>query len=142
METSDRSRIEHELIINLSPSWNKLFHYVNSKEFAENMSKYTGLKIEKLRHFSFIKNGKGDFNLPHTHNPNDPPSQYENKITILAYFAKGWKDGEPGGTYISSGEDESTIVFEPYNLNNSWVCFAETSGSYHGSRYHYRYYST
>ena len=47
----------------------------------------------------------------------------------------GWKKGEPGGTYIASEEDESTIVFEPYNLDNSWICFAETPRSWHGSRY-------
>ena len=119
----------------LSPSWNKLFHYVNSKEFAENMSKYTGLKIEKLRSFSFIKNGKGDFNSPHTHHPDVSPAQYEYKITILAYFAKGWKKGEPGGTYISENEDESSIIFEPSDLDNTWICIAETPQTWHGSRY-------
>jgi len=26
-------------------------------------------------------------------------------------------------------------LFEPYNLDNSFVCFAETPKSFHGSRY-------
>ena len=51
------------------------------------------------------------------------------------FFGKGWKKGQPGGTYISSEEDESTIVFEPYNMDNTWMCFAETPKSFHGSRY-------
>ena len=73
--------------------------------------------------------------MPHAHHPNVDSKDYEFKITVLAYFAKGWKSGQPGGTYISSEEDESTIVFEPYNLDNTWVCFAETTKSFHGSRY-------
>ena len=56
-------------------------------------------------------------------------------IIIMAYFSKNWEKGKPGGTYVASEEDESTIVFEPYNLDNSMVCFAETPRSYHGSRY-------
>ena len=91
---------------------------------------------KKLRAcISFIKNGKGDFNSPHTHHPDVSPAQYEYKITILAYFAKGWKKGEPGGTYISENEDESSIIFEPSDLDNTWICFAETPQSWHGSRY-------
>jgi|TARA_B110000438_G_scaffold298453_1_gene346739 hypothetical protein len=65
----------------------------------------------------------------------EAPKDYAYKVTVLAYFAKGWNKGDPGGTYISSEEDESAIVFEPYNLDNSWVCFAETPKSFHGSRY-------
>ena len=100
-----------------------------------NMSEYTGIKLTKLFHFGFHYNQKGDFNLPHTHHETEDPKNYDYKVTILAYFAKGWKNGEPGGTYVSSEEDESTIIFEPYNLDNSWICFAETSKSFHGSRY-------
>ena len=63
------------------------------------------------------------------------PEDYEYKFTTLIYFAKDWPIGAPGGTYISEGEDESTIVFEPTDLDNSWICFAETPNSWHGSRY-------
>ena len=119
----------------LSKSWNILFHYFNSKEFAENMSEYTGLTVSKLRSFNFVLNRKGDFNLPHAHHIGVKPEDYEYKFTVLIYFAKNWIKGSPGGTYISESEDESTIVFEPEDLNNSWVCFAETPNSWHGSRY-------
>jgi hypothetical protein len=119
----------------LSKTWNDFFHYLYTDEFMDNMSKYTGIKLTKLNHFHFIYRQKGDFDMPHTHHLNMDPKDYDYKVTIVAYFAKGWKKGQPGGTYISSEEDESTIVFEPYNLDNSWVCFAETPKSYHGSRY-------
>ena len=119
----------------LSKSWNEFFHYLYTDEFLNNMSKYTGIELTKLGHFGFFYNQKGDYNMPHTHHPNIDPKDYTYKVTILAFFGKGWKNGQPGGTYISSEEDESTIVFEPYNLDNTWLCFAETPESYHGSRY-------
>jgi len=120
---------------NLSKSWNDLFHYLHTDEFFKHMTEYTGFTLTRLRHFGFIYNQKGDFNMPHIHHENTESKDYAYKVTILAYFSKGWKKGEPGGTYISSEEDESTIVFEPYNLDNSWICFAETPRSWHGSRY-------
>jgi len=119
----------------LSKAWNEFFHYLYTDEFLNNMSKYAGIELTKLGHFGFFYNQKGDFNMPHAHHPNVDSKDYEFKITVLAYFAKGWKSGQPGGTYISSEEDESTIIFEPYNLDNTWVCFAETPKSFHGSRY-------
>ena len=60
---------------------------------------------------------------------------YAYKVTILAYFAKGWKKGEPGGTYIASEEDESSIIFEPYDLDNSIAIFQDSEFSAHGTRY-------
>tara|TARA_Y100001936_G_scaffold108493_1_gene106593 strand:- start:2101 stop:2751 length:651 start_codon:yes stop_codon:yes gene_type:complete len=120
---------------NLSDSWNNFFHYLHSDEFFKNMNEYTGFAVTKLRHFSFIYNKKGDFNIPHTHHEDQQPKDYAYQLTILAYFTKNWPKGAPGGTYISSEEDESTIVFEPQVLDNSWICFAETPNSWHGSRY-------
>ena len=119
----------------LGKAWNEFFHYLYTDEFLNSMSKYTGIELTKLCRFGFVYNQKGDFNMPHTHNPNIDPKDFTYKVTILAYFSKEWKKGQPGGTYISSEEDESTIVFEPYNLDNTWLCFAETPKSYHGSRY-------
>ena len=119
----------------LSKAWNEFFHYFYTDEFMNNMSKYTGIELTKLCHFDFIYNQKGDFNMPHTHHENVEPKDYVYKVTFLAYFVKGWKSGQPGGTYVSSEEDESTIVFEPYNMDNTWMCFAETPKSFHGSRY-------
>ena len=120
---------------NLSASWNDFFKYIHSEEFIENMSKYTGSKLKGFKHFSFMVNEKGSFNMPHTHHPTEKKEDYAYNITLLIYFAKGWKKGDPGGTYLASEEDESSIIFEPYNLDNTCVIFGETPHSYHGSRY-------
>ena len=42
----------------LKESWNEFFHYMHSKEFLENMSEFSNVAINKLKYFSFIKNGK------------------------------------------------------------------------------------
>lgn len=119
----------------LNESWNKFFHYIHSKEFLQNMSRFSNFEINKLKHFAFIKNGKGSFNMPHTHHPTEKKEDYGYNLTLLVYFAKGWKKGDPGGTYLASEEDEESIIFEPYDLDNSCVIFAESSHSWHGSRY-------
>ena len=119
----------------LSKAWNEFFHYIHSKEFLGNMSKYSGIELTGFTHFGFIVNEKGSFNMSHTHHANEQKKDYAYNLTILAYFTKGWKHGEPGGTYIASDEDESSIIFEPYNLDNTCVIFAETPRSFHGSRY-------
>ena len=120
---------------NLSPAWNEFFNYLLTEEFLENMSKYTGIELTKLSHFGFHYNQKGDFNMPHTHHETEDPKDYSYKVTVLAYFAKGWEKGDPGGTYISSEEDESTIVFEPYNLDNTIMVFQDSPNAIHGARY-------
>lgn len=120
----------------LSPEWNKFKRYMNSKEFADNISKYTGIQVTRPNHYVFINLHKGDFNLPHNHfleSQEDTPHSY--KMTMLFYFTKGWKQGEAGGTYMCAEEDESSIIFEPYNLDNSMICFAESEHAWHGSRY-------
>ena len=43
-------------------------------------------------------------------------------------------DGDPGGTYMASEEDESSIIFEPYNLENSVAVFLDGPKSAHGVR--------
>lgn len=43
----------------------------------------------------------------------------------MIYFSKGWQKGDPGGTFMSLEEDESTIIFEPYNLDNSVALFLD-----------------
>jgi hypothetical protein len=120
----------------LSPEWNEFKRFMNSKEFAENISKLTGITVTRPQHYVFINLHKGDFNLPHNHfseTSDDNPNSYA--LTILLYFTKNWKQGEPGGTYMCANEDESSIIFEPYNLDNSMVCFAEGLDAWHGSRY-------
>ena len=66
---------------------------------------------------------------------NEKKENYAYNLTVLIYLAKGWKHGEAGGTYLASDEDESSIIFEPNNLDNTCVIFAETPRSFHGSRY-------
>ncbi len=120
----------------LSKEWNELHHYLFSKEFVDNMSRYSGIQLKGLRHFIFIVNGKGDFNMPHTHwgeSQKNDGNGYD--MTCLIYFAKGWNRGDPGGTYVSGSDDESSIIFEPPNLDNTMVSFKETPVSWHGSRY-------
>tara|TARA_B100000029_G_scaffold133968_1_gene128108 strand:- start:8492 stop:9148 length:657 start_codon:yes stop_codon:yes gene_type:complete len=119
----------------LHQSWNELFSYLFTEDFFKNISQYTGITLTQLRHFHFLYRQKGSFDLPHTHHPDQDPKDYEYKVTMLCYFAKTWENGLPGATYISSEEDESTILFEPYNLTNTCMCFAETDHSFHGSRY-------
>jgi hypothetical protein len=119
----------------LSEEWNIFHHYLTTKEFADNISKYTGIKLTGLRQFSFINNHKGDFNMPHTHWDDSQEGPQSYKITFLMFFAKKWPKGEPGGTYVCASEDESSIVFEPPNLDNTMIGFKETRRSWHGSRY-------
>ena len=80
---------------------------------------------------SFLASEKGDFQLPHI----DSDGNYENKIQLIFYFSKNWQKGDPGGTFFCENEDEDSIIFEPYDLDNSMVCFEETPHSWHGTRY-------
>ena len=131
---SDQKSVDLE-DTSLSRAWNQFFHYIHSKEFLDYMSKYSGVALTGFMHFAFIVNEKGSFNMPHTHHQNEKKENYAYNLTMLIYFAKGWKQGDPGGTYLASDEDESSIFFEPYNLDNTCVIFAETPRSFHGSRY-------
>lgn len=119
----------------LSTYWNKFRHYLFTKEFFENFSKYTGIKLSGIRHFVFIKNRKGDFNMPHLHWESSREEDYSYKITVLMYFCKGWHKGDLGGTYVCESEDESSIIFEATDLDNSMIWFKETPNSWHGSKY-------
>jgi len=114
---------------NLSKEWNKLYHYCHSEEFIENIRKFTGIPVSKVKHFSFVAYRKGGFQLPHIHNVG--PST----VVMMVYFSKNWKKGDPGGTYITSEADESKIIFEPYNLDNSIALFHDGPKAAHGTRY-------
>ncbi|MGB6785769.1 MAG: 2OG-Fe(II) oxygenase [Nitrosotalea sp.] len=117
--------------LHLSKEWNDFKTYMCSKEFLENFSNFIGIKVAKTLHSAFVVNTKGGFQLPHI----DYDGNYPHKIQIMLYFSKNWQKGDPGGTYICKNEDETSIIFEPYNLDNSMVCFEETLGSWHGTRY-------
>jgi hypothetical protein len=119
---------------NMSKEWNVLKQYVNSPEFVAGIAKYTGLPLTKLVTAVFATLFKGDFNMVHNHFEESGSGDYAYKVTMMLYFSKSWQKGDPGGTYIASEEDESSIVFEPCNLDNTMLCFQETPSSWHGSR--------
>ena len=54
---------------------------------------------------------------------------------MMLYFSKNWAKGDPGATYIASDSDESSILFEPYNLDNTLVIFQDSQYAIHGARY-------
>ena len=53
----------------------------------------------------------------------------------MIYFSKNWKKGDPGGTYVTPEEDESKMIFEPYNLDNTAIAFHDGPHAGHGARY-------
>ena len=113
----------------LSPEWNKFFRFLHSDEFLNALKKFSGVAIDKMRTFRFMLYHKGGFQLPHIHN--DGPST----LIVFFYFSKGWEKGDPGGTYVASEADESKIIFEPYNLDNTMVILQDGPCSAHGARY-------
>lgn len=113
----------------LSDEWNKLKKYAESDEFIKNFRKYSGTRVNKLFQFRFLGYRQGGFQLPHIHNVGP------NTLVMMFYFSKGWKKGQPGGTFISTDLDESTIIFEPYNLDNSMALFHDGPKAAHGTRH-------
>jgi hypothetical protein len=112
-----------------SSEWNEFKLYTETDEFIENFRKFTGAPINRLKQWKFMAYRNGGFQLPHVHNVG--PST----VVIIFYFSKGWEKGDPGGTYIASDLDESDIIFEPYNLDNSMVIFQDSPKAIHGIRY-------
>ena len=113
----------------LSPEWNRFYRLLHSQEFVDNIKKFSEVSVNKMKMFRFLLYQKGGFQTPHIHN--DGPST----IIIFFYFSKGWKTGDPGGTYVASEADESKIMFEPYNLDNTMVILQDGPSSAHGTRY-------
>ncbi len=111
-----------------SDSWNEFHHYLFNDEFINNMQKFSGVSVNKLKHFSMKLSRKGDYQSPHIHNSG--PST----VIFMIYFTKNWNDGEPGGTYITPEEDESKRIFEPYNLDNTAIVFQDGPHAGHGVR--------
>jgi len=114
--------------VNLNEEWNKLKRYAESNEFIENFRKFSGTRINKLLEFQFLSYRQGGFQLPHIHNVGP------NTLVMMFYFSKGWKQGQSGGTYMASEADESKIIFEPYNLDNSLALFQDGPKAAHGTR--------
>ena len=125
---------EHAVVIegddsSLGIEWNLLKQYASTKEFSDNFKKFANVPVSKLKHFHYIGMTQGGFQLPHFHNVG--PST----LIIMAYFSKGWKKGDPGATYVASDIDESSILFEPYNLDNTMVIFQDSPNAIHGAIY-------
>ena len=120
-----------ELIVdpNLSPEWNKFYRFLHSQEFVNNMQKFSGVTVNKMKTFRFVLYHKGGYQLPHIHDDST------GTLIIFFNFSKGWKKGDPGGTYVASEADESKIIFEPHNLDNTMVLLQDGPHSAHGARY-------
>lgn len=112
----------------LSTEWKKFIKYINTEEFAEKFREFSKIPVTNLRGSQFIYATKDCFQNPHYHDKG--PST----LVCLFYFNKNWKKGDPGGTYIASKEEESSIIFEPYNLDNTMVLFHDGPLAIHGSR--------
>ena len=121
--------IDDEEDASFSEEWNLFKKYIHTDEFIENFRKFSGVSVSRVKHFHFISLKKGCFQLPHIHNVG--PST----LVCMLYFSKNWKEGEAGGTYMSKDEDESSIIFEPYDLDNSIAIFQDSEFSAHGTRY-------
>ena len=114
---------------NFSESWNQFHHYLFSDEFISNLRKFSGVPVTKLKQFGFMLLTRGGYQLPHIHNAGP------HTLILMIYFSKNWKKGDPGGTYVTPEEDESKMIFEPYNLDNTAIAFHDGPHAGHGVRY-------
>jgi len=113
----------------LSRYWNEFKQYVQSEEFIENFRKFSGVPVTKLKALRFIDYRRGGFTVPHAHNLG--PST----LILMIYFSKNWKKGDPGGTFMATDSNEESIIFEPYNLDNTMAIFHDGKNAFHGTRY-------
>ena len=111
-----------------SESWNKFLSHAWSEEFIKNLVKLTGVEVTNLQHFCFMYAKKDGFQSPHIHNVSDKT------LIVFIYFSKNWEEGDPGGTYLSDGRDESKILFEPYDLDNTSLFVLDGPNAAHGVR--------
>ncbi len=114
---------------NFSKSWNEFYHYLFSDEFLSNVRKFSGVPVNKTKFVTFMLLTRGGYQLPHIHNVGP------NTLILMFYFNKNWNKGDPGGTYVTPEEDESKMIFEPYNLDNSVMIFHDGPHAGHGVRY-------
>ena len=111
-----------------SESWNKFLKYAWSEEFIKKLVEVTGVEVDGLRHFCFLYAKKGCFQNPHIHNVSDKT------LIVFIYFSKNWEKGDPGGTFLSDGKDETKILFEPYDLDNTSLFVLDGPNAAHGMR--------
>jgi hypothetical protein len=123
---------EHNLIQEYDPtyseSWNKFLSHAWSEEFIKKLVDITGVEVTGLRHFGFKYAKKDCFQSTHIHNIS------EKTLILFLYFSKNWEDGDPGGTYLSDGLDESKILFEPGDLDNTSLFVLDGPTAAHGMR--------
>ena len=110
-----------------SESWNKFHRYLFSDELISNFRKFSGIPV-KLKQFSLMLLTRGGYQLPHIHNVG--PST----MILMLFFSKNWKKGDPGGTFLTTDETESNMVFEPSNLDNTAIIFQDGPHAGHGVR--------
>ena len=129
---ADGTPREHNLIqeydSRYSESWNKFLKYAWSEEFIKKLVEVTGVEVTGLRHFCFMYAKKDCFQGCHIHNVSDK------RLIVFIYFSKNWQKGDPGGTYLSDGRDESKILFEPYDLDNTSLFVLDGPEAAHGIR--------
>ena len=111
-----------------SESWNKFMNFAWSEEFIKNLVKLTGVEVTNLQHFCFMYAKKDGFQSPHIHNVSDKT------LIVFLYFSKNWEEGDPGGTFLSDGLDESKILFEPNDLDNTALFVLDGPEAAHGMR--------
>ena len=111
-----------------SKPWNEFYHYLFTDEFTQNMKNFSNVPVGGLKHFSMKLSKQGGYQSPHIHNVG--PST----LIFMIYFSKHWEKGDPGGTYLTPEEDESKMIFEPYNLDNTAIVFQDGPCAGHGVR--------
>ena len=129
---TDGTPKEHNLIqkydSRYSKSWNEFLKHAWSEEFIKKLVEVTGVEVNGMRHFCFMYAKKNGFQSPHIHNVSNKT------LIVFIYFSKNWEEGDPGGTYLSDGRDESKIMFEPYNLDNTSLFVLDGPEAAHGVR--------
>ena len=128
-ETDQIELKKREVDPSLGEVWIKLGNYIQTEEFLNNFTRYTGIPNLQVKQFQFMAYKQGGFQLPHAHNIG--PST----LHCMTYYSKGWKKGDPGGTFMSENDEESSIIFEPHNLDNTMAIFHDGPNSWHGARY-------
>ena len=123
---------EHDLIeeydSRYSESWNKFVSYLWSEDCIKKIVELTGVEVTNLRHMNFTYARKDGFQKPHIHNASDKT------LIVFVYFSKNWESGDPGGTYLTDGVDESKIIFEPDDLDNTALLVLDGPEAAHGMR--------
>ena len=114
----------------LSDAWNNFVSYLCSDEYITNLKNITGLEITKLTEFSIVDGLKGDYIHPHV----DTSAMQEDNadLTSIFYFSKNWNKKYGGATCILSDASYDNIVYEPEDLDNSYLAFMQKENSWHG----------